>query len=111
DSNSRLTGRVTDSSDRAVPGAEILVRNQATLVERSVTTNNEGIYEIPALPVGVYRVQVRAPGFRLYTVEALTTEVARTLVRDVRLVVGDLSQEVTVTSHAAVIDSATTSVG
>ena len=60
DSNSTLTGRVIDPSDRAVPGAEILVRNLATLVERSVTTNNEGIYEIPALPVGTYRMQVSA---------------------------------------------------
>ena len=106
-----LTGRVVDPSDRAVPAAEILVRNLATLVERTVTTNNEGIYEIPALPVGVYRMQVSAHGFRLYTVESLTTDVARTLVQDVRLNLGDISQEVTVTSQPALIDGATTSVG
>ena len=99
-SNSRLTGTVTDPSDRAIPGAEILVRNLATLVERTVTTNGEGIYEIPALPVGTYRMQVRAPGFRLCTVEALTTDVARTLVQDVRLEVGDISSEITVRSQA-----------
>ncbi|HJY05087.1 MAG TPA: carboxypeptidase-like regulatory domain-containing protein, partial [Bryobacteraceae bacterium] len=106
-----LTGRVVDPSDRAVPAAEILVRNLATLVERTVTTNNEGIYEIPALPVGVYRMQVSAHGFRLYAVESLTTDVARTLVQDVRLNLGDISQEVTVTSQPALIDGATTSVG
>ena len=50
--NSRLTGRVIDPSDRAIAGAKVLVRNLATLVERTVTANNEGIYEIPALPVG-----------------------------------------------------------
>jgi hypothetical protein len=111
ESNSMLTGRVSDPSDRAVPGAEILVRNPVTLVERSVTTNDEGIYEIPALPVGTYRMHVKAPGFRLYTVEALTTEVARTLVQNVRLEVGDISQEVTVKASAPLIDGATTSVG
>ena len=111
ESNSRLTGRVVDPSDRVVPGAEVRVRNTATLVERSVTTNNEGIYEISALPVGTYRVHVKAPGFRLYTVEALTTDVARTLVLEVRLEVGDISQEVTVKSQTALIDGATTSVG
>jgi Carboxypeptidase regulatory-like domain len=42
-----LTGRVIDPSGRAVPSAEIIVRNLATLLEHSVTTNNEGIYEIP----------------------------------------------------------------
>ena len=111
DSNGRLAGRVIDPSNRTVPGAEILLRNAATLVERSVTTNNEGIYEFPALPVGAYRLQVKARGFRLYTVEGLATEVARTLVHDVRLDVGDLSQEIAVNSQPAPIEVATTSVG
>jgi hypothetical protein len=43
DSTSILTGRVVDPSDRAVPAAEVRVRNSATLVERTVTTNSEGI--------------------------------------------------------------------
>jgi hypothetical protein len=94
-----------------VPGAEIRLRNVATLVEDSVTTNNEGIYEASALPVGVYRMQVMAPGFRLYTVEQLTTQVARVLVQDVQLELGDISQEVTVTSRPAPVDGTTTSVG
>src|SRR3954469_23773066 len=72
DSYSALAGRVVDPSDRVVPGAEVVVRNAATLLERTATTNNEGIFEIPALPVGTYRMQISAPGFRLYKVEALT---------------------------------------
>src|SRR5205814_561946 len=58
-----------------------------------------------------YRMQVTATGFGLYTVEALTTEVARTVVLEVRLELGDVSQAVTVRSQTALIDSATTSVG
>ena len=108
---SMLTGRVVDPSGRAVPGANVMVRNIATLVERTVPTNSEGIFEIPALPPGSYRLQVSAPGFRLVTVEALTVEVARILVQDVRLELGDVSQEVTVKSEAGLIDGATTSVG
>ena len=106
-----ITGTVTDPSHHAVPGAQILLRNLATLVEGSETTNSEGVYEAPALPVGTYRMQVKAAGFRPYTVERLTTEVARTLVQDVQLEIGDISQEITVTSRAALIDRATTSVG
>jgi hypothetical protein len=107
--NSTLTGRVIDPSYRVVPGAEIVVRNLATLVERSVTSNAEGIYEILALQVGVYRMQVRAPGFRPHIVDALTTDVARMLVQDVRLELRDISQEIIVT-NAPLIDRATTSV-
>ena len=110
-SNGVLIGRVTDPSDRIVVGAEIVVHDWATLVERSVRTNREGIYEIPALPVGVYRMQVRAPGFRLSTVESLRIDVASTLVQDVHLQVGDVSQEITVRSQTAPIDRTTTSVG
>ena len=110
-SGSKLTGRVLDPSDRVVPSAEIQVRNLATLTERTAATNREGIYEIPALPAGVYRMQVKATGFRLYILESLTTEVARTVVQDVHLEVGDMSQEVTVKSDATLIDSVTTSVG
>jgi Carboxypeptidase regulatory-like domain/TonB dependent receptor len=111
DSGSTLTGRVTDPSGKAVPRAAVMLHNSGTLVERTATTNSEGIFEIPALPVGTYRMQVRAPGFRLYTVEALTTEVARTRDLDVRLEVGEISEEVTVRSQAPLIDGATTSVG
>jgi hypothetical protein len=111
ESSSTLIGRVTDPSDRLVAGAEIVARNSATLVEHTAITNSAGIYEVPALPAGVYRVQVRAQGFRLYTVEELTTEVARTLTLDVRLEVGDISQEVTVNSQTPLIDETTTSVG
>jgi hypothetical protein len=111
ESNSKLTGTVTDPSDRPVPGAEILLRNSATLVEQTITTNNEGIYEIPALPVGTYRMKVEARGFRLYTLEALTLDVARTVVQDVHLEVGEISEQVTVKSQPPLIDGATSSVG
>jgi hypothetical protein len=85
DSYTTLTGRVIDPSGRAVPSAQMLVRNLATLLNHSVTINNEGIYEIPALPVGTYRTQVKAREFRLYTAEARTMGVARTVVLEVRL--------------------------
>jgi hypothetical protein len=106
-----LTGTVIDPSDRAVPGTEVLVRSTATLVEQTVTTKSEGIYEVQALPVGTYRMQVKARGFRLYTLETLTMDVALTVVHDVHLEVGEVSDEVTVKSQPPQIDVATTSVG
>src|SRR4029077_14478928 len=77
-SDSTLAGRVIDPAGRAVPNAEVVLRNSATLVKRAAKTDNEGRYEVPALPVGSYRLQISAPGFRLYTVESITMEVART---------------------------------
>jgi hypothetical protein len=111
DCTTTITGRVTDPSNRPVPDAVMVLRNMTTLVDYSVTTNSEGVYEVPAVPVGPHRFQVKAPGFRLYTVDRLTTEVARTIVQDVQLDLGDISQEVTVTSGPVTIDRATMSVG
>src|SRR5689334_3871295 len=95
-SEGTLLGRVSDPSGRAVPNATVTLHNPATLVERSVTTNGEGLFELDALSIGSYQLQVRAPGFRLYTVQAIAVEVARTIDLDVRLEIGDLSEEVTV---------------
>jgi hypothetical protein len=110
-STSRLKGTVVDPSGRAVPGASVLVRSSATLTERTVTTNNEGIYEVAALSAGNHQLEVQARGFRPYVVQALTLDVASTLVVDVRLEVGDISERVTVTSQPAPIESVSTSVG
>jgi hypothetical protein len=56
-------------------------------------------------------MQVKARGFRLYRVEALITDVARTLVVEVHLDVGEISDEVTVKSQPPLIDEGTSSVG
>ena len=59
-SYSKLAGRAAmDSSDRSVPGAELRVRNAATLIDGTATTNYGGICEVPALPAATYRVQLR----------------------------------------------------
>ena len=111
ESDSKFAGTVTDPSGRPVPGAEILLKNSSTLVEQKATTNNDGLYEFPLLPVGTYRLQVKARGFRLYTVEALTMDVARTVVHEVHLEVGEISDEVTVESQTPLLDASSTSLG
>src|SRR5262249_30359165 len=111
ESEGTIFGRVADPSGRAGPKALIILRNSATLVERKVSASDEGFFELPPLPVGSYRLQVRAPGFRLYTVEGVTVEVARTVDLEVRLEIGDVSEEITVRSQAALIDLGTTTVG
>jgi hypothetical protein len=108
---STLAVRVLDQSERVVVGAQVLVQNLETYVERVTATNSQGLYEFGALPPGTFRLQVRAPGFRLYTIEALITEVGRNVVLDARLEIGDLSHEITVGSRSAVIDGDTTSGG
>ncbi len=106
-----LQGKVTDPKGAVVPNASVVVRNEATSLERTAKTDGDGNYQLAALPVGNYRVEVQAQGFQTTTVSSLLVEVAQTVVQNFQLAIGDISQQVLVTSDAPVIESATTSVG
>ena len=106
-----LRGTVTDPVGATIPNATVIVRDVATSSERTTQTDSDGNYQVAALPVGTYRLEVQARGFQTGTVAALPVEVARTIVQNFQLQVGDLSQQVEVASDAPVIESATTSVG
>src|ERR1700686_5661656 len=58
-----ITGTVTDKSSAAVPGAKIVVTNEATGVIRRATAGTDGIYTVNDLLPGAYRLQVEAKGF------------------------------------------------
>src|SRR6476661_2015253 len=106
-----LQGRVLDQNGAVVPRAKITAKNSATALARTGETDSEGNYQFAALPVGNYRVEVRAAGFRTAIVEHLTIEVARIVVQDFRLEVGDITQTINVASVTPLVETATVSVG
>jgi hypothetical protein len=110
-STATLQGRVVDQAGAVLPGVKITVYHQAIGLERVAQTDSEGAYQIAALPVGDYRVEVQAPGFETHGVEKLTIEVGRTVLRDFQLNVGEVLQQVIVTHDASLIERTTTSVG
>src|SRR5256712_3032285 len=110
-STATLQGTVTDAQGAAVPGASVAVRNVFTGVQRDVVTDNHGDYQVASLPVGLYRVEVSAPGFQTQVASELRLEVARTVVQNFRLNLGGVAEEMTVTAEAPVIETATSSVG
>jgi hypothetical protein len=63
-STATLRGGVTDSQGGALPGAAITIRNQDTGEERTAVSDRLGDYRIPALPPGLYRVEVHMDGFQ-----------------------------------------------
>ena len=110
-STATLQGSVTDPKGDVVPNATITVRNEATSVERAAQTDSDGNYSIASLPVGTYTIEVQAQGFKRDLVQHFAIEVGRTIQRSFQLQVGDVSENITVTADAPVIESATTSVG
>src|SRR5262245_3265768 len=111
DSNSRVTGRVVDPSDKPVSGALVLIRNVATLVDSAVTANSEGYFDISAVPIGTYRLEALAPGFSKLVIENLEVEVSKTVIRELKLTIGNSFEQLTVTAEPPLIERVTTSVG
>ena len=105
-----IHGTVTDPSGLPVPKAKVT----ATLEERGTTrqteSDGEGTYILPLLPVGTYRVDVEAQGFKLFrsTVTLTSNQNARV---DAKLQVGHLTESVTVTAEAPQVDSRSSTVG
>ena len=59
-----LNGVVKDSTGAIMPGVAVSIANQATNVVRSTVSNQQGIYSLPALPPGTYRLSAGSAGFR-----------------------------------------------
>jgi hypothetical protein len=59
-----ITGSVRDRSQAVIPGAVVVARHQATGIERTATSSNEGLYSFPFLASGPYTLEVRATGFQ-----------------------------------------------
>jgi len=110
-STATVQGTVTDQKGSVVPGAKITARNQATGIERTSQTDSDGSYQIAALPVGLYSIEVEAQGFKRELVSNFRVEVGRTIVRDFSLEVGTIEQNVNISAETPVIETATTSVG
>ena len=86
-----------------VPNANITVTNKATSNARTLTSNNDGLYNVPALPPGDYEVRVEAPGFRTSVRDANVVAGGNTRV-DAALTVGASREVVTVEAASASVN-------
>ena len=82
-----LGGRVTDLSGAVLPGALVVVRNLATGVEQTSTTNHTGLYRFPAVMPGSYSITAGVKGFRDVQV-LVRVLVGNTTSQDIKLQVG-----------------------
>ncbi|PYT58794.1 MAG: TonB-dependent receptor [Acidobacteria bacterium] len=105
--SSSITGMVSDPSGAPVLAVQVSARNLETGAARSVTTNENGRYEILSLPVGRYEIKATKPGFE----DSLRTGVELALGQeasiDFHLQVGSLNSEIKVTGDAPMITTST----
>ena len=82
----------------------------ATNVTQTARTNSDGVYSVPALEPGTYRVRLEKEGFNKETREPIKVESSSTVALDFNLSVGNTSTEVTVTAQAPIIQEASSTV-
>ena len=105
-----LSGMVTDPSGSVIAGAEVLVVNDETRVQFVTKSNDEGIYVVPNLPPGMYRVQVSKPGFKTIIKPDILVTVQDALAINFALPLGAVSEIVTIQSGAPLVNTESASV-
>src|SRR5581483_3722394 len=109
-STGTVQGAVTDSQNQVMPGVSIAIRNPTTGFERATVTDNAGQFVAASLAPGHYLVVTHIDGFADQTRE-VDLAPAQTVALTLKLGVAALSENVTVTGAAPLIETATVSVG
>ena len=106
-----ISGSVADSQGAIIPGASVSVNNIETGAVSKTTVGQSGTYTAPSLAPGVYSVRVSFDGFSTYTRTGISLAAGSHVQIDVVLQLASVSQEVTVTADAPLIDSTNAAIG
>jgi hypothetical protein len=110
-SNGTLRGIVKDSTGAILPGAGITLTNKSTGIVSATVSTEAGAYSFVFLPPGAYSLTVDMPGFRRLVRDNVSVRVAETVAIDVQLEVGNVTEQLTVTGEAPLVQATTSSLG
>ncbi|HUP03442.1 MAG TPA: carboxypeptidase-like regulatory domain-containing protein [Bryobacteraceae bacterium] len=105
--NAGISGRIEDASGGPMSGVTVTAKNLETGLSRAAVTDDDGGFRILSLPIGPYEVRASKAGFRTGVRSGVTLVVGQEAVVNLRLAVGDLSQEVTVSGGTGVVNTTT----
>ncbi|MFZ0737546.1 MAG: TonB-dependent receptor [Candidatus Acidiferrales bacterium] len=103
-------GQVTDQDGRVVPDVKVVLTNLNTGVVHEAKTNGDGIYDVPALPPGIYRANVTKDGFKSIVKGDIELHVQDVASINFQLQVGSVTETVTVQAEGPVINTTDASV-
>jgi hypothetical protein len=106
----RLRGAVKDANN-AIPGVTVTLTNEGTNVSRTVVSNESGEYVFTAVTPGSYTVKAVLQGFKTFERTGLTIGTQQFITLDLLMEVGTLTEEVTVTASAPLIETSNASQG
>ena len=103
-----IQGTIVDPNGAVVSGATVTVKNVETGFERTVTTNSDGFFTAPLLPLGRYRVTTDASGFSKSILENVDVTVGQTLSLKIDMAIGSATVTVDVSAEPDAVDTART---
>ncbi len=110
-SQSTLSGTVTDATGASVTGAGVSGTNQATGFAYTAVTNEEGLYRVPYMNVGVYTITFEAPGFKKLVRTGVQVRATETLQLNVSLEIGNVVESVEVSAAPTLLEAETSTTG
>ena len=106
-----INGTVTDPNGAVVAGATVTLTDaDKKIVVRTVTTNDDGIYTLPDLPVATYEIAVERAGFKKYVASNVKLDLGQRRTLDIALQTGEITETVTVASDPVTVELATPTV-
>lgn len=106
--SANLAGTVQDENSAVIPGVNIVVKNDATAVERRAETNDSGYFAIPLLPPGTYTITATRSGFTPIKATNLILNVGDQKAITIQMKVGGIDAAVEVTSDPTLINESAT---
>src|SRR6266567_847176 len=100
-----VTGRVVDEQGAVVTGAQIRMIGVETGGVSNAVTNSDGIYTIPSLPIGAYKLESTVPGFQTYVQSGILLRVGDHVQIDVNMKVGAVAERVEVQANAGLVQT------
>jgi len=100
-----ISGLVTDSSGAVIPGAAVEVTDIDRSVSFQTTSNEAGFYLVTPLPPGRYKITAQSEGFRRFVLEPFPIATQQKAGLDISLEVGQVSESVTVTGAAQLVET------
>ena len=100
-----ISGTLRDPKGAAVPSAEVTVTETATGQTRTVKTDEDGFFNAPSLPVGRYTLTTSPAGFKKIVAPDIEVNVSARVVLDLTLEVGEVTDTVTVTGAAQLVET------
>jgi len=105
-----ISGVVQDETGAVLPGVEVTLTHLGTGHARSTVSDEEGRYRAPSLPLGEYEIRGSLPGFQTIVRSGIQLTVGRRAVVDLVLSVGEVTQFITVSGEASLLETSTATV-